>query len=198
MRLAAASSMIAHSCGGLSAVNSAWRSHPGRDPVLHLRRAGVRQGSALEGTGLEERAPELARLAAGQVDLIVSALRATRRVAVTKDKARRKQRTADRRQHRWIEYEQYADMFARQAAAMGHRAGGDLGALQRLAQHYDDGTFVMGLAVSGLQARGYSDAEIAGALGVTRQAVSQRWPWQRDLARPPGAQKPPDLPPGGR
>ena len=48
---------------------------------------------------------------------------------------------------------------------MGHRAGGDLGTLQRLAQHYDDGTFVMGLAVSGLRARGYSDAEFAGAPG---------------------------------
>ncbi len=131
------------------------------------RRPGreARLRAALEGTGLEERAPELARLAAGQVDLIVSALRATRRVAVTKDKARRKQRTADRRQHRWIEDEQYADMFARQAAAMGHRAGGDLGALQRLAQHYDDGTFVMGLAVSGLQARATQTPRSPGPWG---------------------------------
>lgn len=49
----------------------------------------------------------------------------------------------------------------------------DLAELLRL-QHQLDQAFAT--AVDGLRARGRSDAEIGRVLGVTRQAVGQRWP----------------------
>ncbi len=137
--------------------------------------------AALGGTGLEDRSPELAALPAPQVDLIVTALKASRRAALIADKARRRQRVADRRRYRHIQDDQQADAAERQTLALARRAGGNLDTLARLRDHYDDGPSVLTMAVHGLRAQGYSDGEIGRALGITRAAVGQRFGRKRDV-----------------
>ena len=77
--------------------------------------------AALDGTGLEDRAADLATLPAAQVDLIVSALRASGRAALARDKARRRQRVADRRKYNHIEDYQQAEATNRQTLALARR-----------------------------------------------------------------------------
>jgi hypothetical protein len=131
--------------------------------------------AALDGTGLEDRAASLATLPASQVDLIVSALRASGRAALARDKARRRQRVADRRKYNHIEDHQQASATQRQTLALARRAGSNLDTLARLKEHYDEGPAVLALAVAALRAEGYSDGLIGQALGVTRYAVGLRF-----------------------
>jgi DNA-directed RNA polymerase specialized sigma24 family protein len=72
----------------------------------------------------------------------------------------------------------YAGMIRRQITSMGVRASEDLYALGWLAGAVDHARSALAMAVDGCRARGYSDAEIAAALGVTRQAVWKRFPRQ--------------------
>jgi hypothetical protein len=138
--------------------------------------------AALDGTGIEDRAIlALAALPAAQVDLIVSALKASGRAALARDKQRRRQRVADRRKYGHIEDDQQAEATRRQTLALARRAGSNLDTLARLAEHYDDGPAVLALAVDGLRAQGYSDGAIGQALGVTRAAVGQRFGRKGDL-----------------
>jgi DNA-directed RNA polymerase specialized sigma24 family protein len=58
---------------------------------------------------------------------------------------------------------------------MGRRASTDLEALRWLAGAVDHAREALALAVDGCRAQGYSDAEIGAALGITRQAVGQRF-----------------------
>jgi hypothetical protein len=137
--------------------------------------------AALEGTGMEDQAASLATLPAAQVDLIVSALKASGRAALARDKARRRQRVADRRKYHHIEDGQQADATDRQALALARRAGSNLDTLARLKDHYDDGPAVLALAVAALRSEGYSDGQIGLALGVTRYAVGLRFGRRGDL-----------------
>lgn len=134
-----------------------------------------RLSAALDGTGLEHAAAELASLPVGQVNLIVAALKASGRAAVARDKARRRQRREDRRRYHHIEDGQHADATNAMTLALARRAGADLGTLARLQEHYDDGPAVLALAVAALRAQDYTDGEIGAALGITRQAVGQRF-----------------------
>jgi hypothetical protein len=146
----------------------------------------ARLRAALAGTGLEERAADLAALPAAQVDLIVSALKASGRAALARDKARKAQRKKDDRENGNYDESQLADWNDRQALALARRAGTNLETLARLRQHYADGPAVLGLAVAGARARGYSDGDIGRALGVTRYAVGLRFGRRGDLyAGPP-------------
>ena len=131
--------------------------------------------AALAGTGMEDQAASLAALPAAQVDLICSALKASGRAALARDKARRRQRVADRRKHHHIEDGQQAAATGRQALALARRAGSNLDTLFHLKQHYDDGPAVLALAVAGLRARGHSWADIGTALGMTRQSAWERF-----------------------
>jgi len=131
--------------------------------------------AALDGTGIEDRAADLATLPAAQIDLIVAALMASRRAALAADKARRRQRVADRRKYHHIEDGQQADATDRQALALARRAGSNLDTLARLKEHYDDGPSVLALAVAGLRAAGYSWADIGAALDITRQSAWERF-----------------------
>ena len=140
------------------------------------RKARLR--AALDGTGMEDRAADLAALPVAQVDLIVAALKASGRAALARDKARRRQRVADRRKYNHIQDDQQAEACQRQTLALARRAGGNLDTLARLQEHYDDGPSVLALAVAALHAQGYSDGEIGQALGITRQAVWKRFPRQ--------------------
>jgi hypothetical protein len=137
--------------------------------------------AALDGTGMEDQAASLATLPAAQVDLIVAAIKASRRAALIADKARRRQRVADRRKYRHIEDDQQAAATQRQTLALARRAGSNLDTLARLKEHYDDGPSVLALAVAALRAEGYSDGLIGQALGVTRYAVGLRFGRRGDL-----------------
>jgi hypothetical protein len=137
--------------------------------------------SALEGTGIEDRAADLASLPASQVDLIVSAIKAGGRAALARDRERRRQRREDRRKYNHIEDDQQAEACERQTLALARRAGSNLDTLARLKEHYADGPSVLALAVAALRGQGYSDGEIGAALGCTRAAVGQRFGRKGDL-----------------
>ncbi len=80
------------------------------------------------------------------------------------------------RRGRVVENDQYAAFVRRVVAAYRRRvAAGDIDAISdmtRVAAELDD---AISQAVAGLRAAGYSWAGIAARLGVTRQAVQQRW-----------------------
>ena len=76
---------------------------------------------------------------------------------------------------RVIENSDYAAGLVRQIRTMGARASCDLDALAGLATMTSHARQTLGLAVDGCRARGYSDGEIGQALGITRQAVGQRF-----------------------
>ena len=130
----------------------------------------------------------LAARPAAEVDQIVALAKQARRDAIAADKARRRQRVADRRKYNHIEDEQQAGATERQTLALARRAGSNLDTLTRLKEHYADGPAVLGLAVAALRAEGYSDGEIGQALGVTRYAVGLRFGRRGDLyAGPAGS-----------
>ncbi len=83
--------------------------------------------------------------------------------------------TPDRR-GRVVENDEFAAFARRVLRACARRvADGDVEALTLmlgLSAEIDD---AIGQAVTGLRAHGYSWAEIAARLGVTRQAAQQRW-----------------------
>jgi DNA-directed RNA polymerase specialized sigma24 family protein len=80
------------------------------------------------------------------------------------------------RHRRYLENTDYAAFVSRVLSAYGRRvANGDIEALPELvglAEQLDD---IMSTAVTGLREQGYSWAEIANRLGVTKQAAHQRW-----------------------
>jgi DNA-directed RNA polymerase sigma subunit (sigma70/sigma32) len=125
-----------------------------------------------------ERIEELAQLPASVVDQVAALVRQGRRDEREHQAERKRQRKRDAaRYHHYDE----ADLTRRNLAmvrSQGHRARQDLEALAGLAATERNIRFLMGLAVDGCRARGYSDREIGEALGVTRQAVRQRFPRQ--------------------
>lgn len=80
------------------------------------------------------------------------------------------------RRGRVIENDQYAAFVRRVIAAHSRRvAAGDIDAISdmtSIAAELDD---AIKEAVTGLRETGYSWADIAARLGVTRQAAQQRW-----------------------
>lgn len=93
------------------------------------------------------------------------------------DLCRRRGQRAERK----TENGDYAASVVRQIRSMGLRASEDLYALGWLAAAVDHARTALDLAVAGCRARGYSDAEIGAALGITRQAVGQRFGRKRDV-----------------
>lgn len=75
----------------------------------------------------------------------------------------------------------YSKAVARMISGMGRRASADLESLRALAGAVDNARQILGLAVDGCRARGYSDGEIGTVLGITRQAVGQRFGRKRDV-----------------
>jgi len=77
---------------------------------------------------------------------------------------------------RVVENDAYAAFLRRVVRAHGRRvATGDVEALADLVALAEDIDRAVGAAVAGLRGFGYSWAEIAARLGVTRQAAQQRW-----------------------
>ena len=75
-----------------------------------------------------------------------------------------------------VENDDYAAFATRVVRAYARRVGtGDVEALPALVALSSDLDVAIGQAVTGLRGFGYSWAEIATRLGVTRQAAHQRW-----------------------
>jgi DNA-directed RNA polymerase specialized sigma24 family protein len=81
-----------------------------------------------------------------------------------------------KRRYRAVENDEYAAFLRRVIAAYSRRvAAGDIEAITamaHLADHLEDATRQ---AITGLRAFGYSWADIALRLGITRQGAQQRW-----------------------
>jgi hypothetical protein len=90
-------------------------------------------------------------------------------------------RRRGQKRERIIENDSYADGVVRLIRSMGKRASADLDALQWLSGAADYARGALAMAVDGCRARGYSDGEIGAALGITRQAVGQRFGRKRDV-----------------
>ena len=80
------------------------------------------------------------------------------------------------RVRRVVENDEFTAFSRRILRAAGRRiAAGDVEALPALAGLAVELDAAIGQAVTGLRSAGYSWAEIASRLGVTRQAAHQRW-----------------------
>ncbi len=97
-----------------------------------------------------------------------------RRRRLCSDLCRRRGQRAERK----TENDDYAKSVVRQIDRMGARASDDLDALAWLAEATTRARVSLSIAVDGCRARGYSDADIGTALGITRQAVWKRFPRQ--------------------
>jgi hypothetical protein len=77
---------------------------------------------------------------------------------------------------RSVENDEYASFIRRILRAYSRRiADGDVEALSLMTSLADELDAAIAEAVKGLRGRGYSWAEIGSRLGITRQAVQQRW-----------------------
>jgi len=81
-----------------------------------------------------------------------------------------------KRSRRITENDEFAAFFQRILRAYGRRvAAGDIDALAGLAVMAGELDAAMQHGVNGLRDAGYSWAEIAARLGITRQGAQQRW-----------------------
>ncbi len=95
---------------------------------------------------------------------------------MSRDAVNRRLTPKRRRRRDVVENDEYAGFARRIMAAYGRRvAGGDVEALRDLINLGRDIEHATDTAVAGLRAHGYSWAEIAARLGITRQAAHQRW-----------------------
>ena len=84
--------------------------------------------------------------------------------------------TVQRRSRPVVENDDFGAFARRIVAAYGRRvAAGDPDALRALVALGSDVDAAIGAGVAGLRAAGYSWADIAGRLGMSRQAAQQRW-----------------------
>jgi hypothetical protein len=81
-----------------------------------------------------------------------------------------------KRPRRVVENDEYAAFLRRVIAAYSRRvAAGDIEAIADMAAIAADLDDAIKAAVTGLRSFGYSWADIAARLGVTRQGAQQRW-----------------------
>ena len=81
-----------------------------------------------------------------------------------------------KRRSRVVENDEYAAFARRVIAAYSRRvAGGDIEAITAMTALADDLDDAIRQAITGLRASGYSWADIAARLGITRQGAQQRW-----------------------
>jgi hypothetical protein len=86
-----------------------------------------------------------------------------------------------KRPRRVVENDEYAAFLRRVIRAYSRRvAAGDIDAINEMATLADHLDAAISDAITGLRAIGYSWADVALRLGVTRQAVQQRWGGHHD------------------
>jgi hypothetical protein len=87
-----------------------------------------------------------------------------------------KARLTPKRRQRQVENDEYSAFVRRVLRAYSRRVGdGDVEALALMLDLAEEVDSAIADAVMGLRACGYSWAEIASRLGITRQAAQQRW-----------------------
>jgi hypothetical protein len=87
-----------------------------------------------------------------------------------------KARLTPNRKRRPVDNDEYASFVRRVVRAYARRVGaGDVDALADMTGLATELDETISQAVTGLRETGYSWAEIAARLGVTRQAAQQRW-----------------------
>ena len=87
-----------------------------------------------------------------------------------------KARLTPNRRRRSVENDEYASFVRRVIRAHARRvAAGDVDALADMTGLATEVDEAITQAITGLRSAGYSWAEIAAQLGVTRQAAQQRW-----------------------
>ena len=87
-----------------------------------------------------------------------------------------KQRLTPKRRTRAVENDQYAAFIRRVIRAYSRRvADGDIEAITTMAHLADHLDTAIRQAITGLRAFGYTWADIALRLGITRQGAQQRW-----------------------
>ena len=96
-----------------------------------------------------------------------------------------------KRRYRVVENDEYAAFLRRVIRAYSRRvASGDIEAITTMATLADDLEDATRQAITGLRAFGYSWADIAMRLGITRQGAQQRWgdtaPLVTDTSSSPG------------
>lgn len=117
---------------------------------------------------------KLGELPNDAVNMVVAALRAARKAGRSDESAARAQRRADRQANRKDD-DKIVYAAESMVKSLARRSAYTLETLAALRQHYDDGPVIMAIAVDGARAQGYSDAEIGRALGVTSEAIGQRY-----------------------
>ena len=81
-----------------------------------------------------------------------------------------------KRRYRVVENDQYAAFLRRVIRAYSRRvAAGDIEAITDMARLADDLDDATRQAITGLRQFGYSWADVALRLGITRQGAQQRW-----------------------
>ena len=81
-----------------------------------------------------------------------------------------------KRRSRVVENDEYAAFLRRVIRAYSRRvAAGDIEAITTMAALADDLDHAIRQAITGLRNQGYSWADIAMRLGITRQGAQQRW-----------------------
>jgi hypothetical protein len=81
-----------------------------------------------------------------------------------------------KRRSRVVENDEYAAFLRRVIRAYSRRvAAGDIEAITTMAHLADDLDDAIRQAITGLRAYGYSWADVALRLGITRQGAQQRW-----------------------
>ncbi len=99
----------------------------------------------------------------------------TTRASRVRRSAVNKSLTPERRR-KVTENDDYAAFIRRAIRAYTARiAIGDIDAITTMAAIATDFDTALGQAITGLRGQGYSWAEVAARLGVTRQAAQQRW-----------------------
>ena len=92
------------------------------------------------------------------------------------------------RRRRSVENDEYGAFVRRVLHAYSRRVGdGDVEALALMLGLAEEIDTAIAEAVTGLRACGYSWAEIGSRLGITRQAVQQRWGGHHDPRSVPAA-----------
>jgi hypothetical protein len=87
-----------------------------------------------------------------------------------------KKRLTPKRRYRIVENDEYAAFLRRVIRAYSRRvAAGDIEAITIMANLEDDLEDATRNAIAGLREFGYSWADIAMRLGITRQGAQQRW-----------------------
>ena len=90
-----------------------------------------------------------------------------------------------KRRSRVVENDEYAAFLRRVIRAYSRRvAAGDIEAISTMAALADDLDQAIRQAITGLRADGYSWADIALRLGITRQGAQQRWGGDRPVTAP--------------